>query len=79
MEPEYTREQGLYLAFIYYFTKVHGCPPEQADVARHFRVSGVAVHEMLLTMARAGLIERVPGESGTVRVRLDRETFPHLG
>jgi hypothetical protein len=31
VEPGYTATQGQYLAFIYYYTKLHGVPP--AEVA----------------------------------------------
>jgi len=34
----YTAKQGQYLAFIYYYTKIHGTPPAEADVRRFFRV-----------------------------------------
>jgi hypothetical protein len=27
----YTPKQGQYLAFIYYYTKIHGRPPAEAD------------------------------------------------
>ena len=28
----YTETQGQYLAFIYYYTKIHGIPPAEADM-----------------------------------------------
>jgi hypothetical protein len=35
--PLYTPKQGQYLAFIYYFTKIHGEAPSEAEMQRHFR------------------------------------------
>jgi len=35
----YTAKQGQYLAFIYYYTKIHGQPPAEADLQRYFKVS----------------------------------------
>ena len=35
----FTPKQGQYLAFIYYYTKIHGMPPAEADVRRSFRVT----------------------------------------
>src|SRR5262245_59114101 len=46
MAADYTPRQGQYLAFIYYYTKLHGVPPAEADIQRYFRVSAPAVHEM---------------------------------
>ena len=39
MERAYTATQGQYLAFIYYYTKLHGVPPAEADMQRYFKVS----------------------------------------
>ena len=35
----FTAKQGQYLAFIYYYTKIHGMPPAEADFRRFFRVT----------------------------------------
>ncbi len=37
MEPRYTVKQGQYLAFIYYYTKIHGCSPSEADLRSYVR------------------------------------------
>ena len=39
MSPDrkYTQKQGQYLAFIYYYTKIHGVPPAEAEMKRGFR------------------------------------------
>ena len=39
VELTYTATQGQYLAFIYYYTKIHGVPPAEADMQRYFKVS----------------------------------------
>jgi Mn-dependent DtxR family transcriptional regulator len=52
MAAVYTPKQGQYLAFIYYYTKIHGVPPAEADMQRYFRVSAPAVHEMVKTLDR---------------------------
>ncbi len=38
-EPAYTETQGQYLAFIYYYTKIDGVPPAEADMQCYFKVS----------------------------------------
>jgi len=78
MKGKYTPRQGEYLAFIYYYTKIHGCAPSEADMERYFRVSWSSVHQMILTMEERGLIMRTPGEARSIRVLLLREELPDL-
>lgn len=79
MTPEkYTAKQGQYLAFIYYYTKVNGIPPAEADIQRYFRVSPPSVHQMILTLEKLRLISRVPGRPRSIQVLLSREDLPEL-
>ncbi len=77
-QGSYTAKQGQYLAFIYYYTKIHGCSPSEADMQRYFRVSPPAVHQMVLTLEVQGFIERTPGLGRSVRLLLPREKLPDL-
>jgi hypothetical protein len=36
MKARFTEKQGQYLAFMYYYTKVNGQPPAEADMQRYF-------------------------------------------
>ena len=45
---------------------------------RHFRVSPPSVHQMVLTLERAGLIRRQPGVARTIEVLVDPECLPLL-
>ena len=47
--PKYTKRQGQYLAFIYYYIKLNGRAPAEADMQRHFLVSAPSVHQMIVT------------------------------
>src|ERR1700682_4977599 len=76
--PSFTPKQGQYLAFIYAYTLVLGRPPAEADLQRHFRVSPPSVHQMVLTLERAGLIRRQPREARTITVLLAPEVLPPL-
>jgi Mn-dependent DtxR family transcriptional regulator len=78
MAADYTPKQGQYLAFIYYYTKIHGVPPAEADMRRHFRVSPPAVHEMVKTLDRQGLIARESGKPRSIRLLLSRADLPDL-
>jgi len=76
--PPYTPKQGQYLAFIYYYTKLHGRPPAQADIQRYFGVTPPTVHQMILKLEELGLLERAPGQARSLRVRLPHEALPDL-
>ncbi len=78
MELGYTPRQGQYLAFIYYYTKIHGVPPAEADLQRYFRVTPPAVHEMVKTLERQGYIAREPGRPRSIRLLLSRAELPDL-
>src|SRR5206468_2891307 len=78
MKKAYTDKQGQYLAFIYYYSKVHGRPPAEAEMQQYFRVSPPSVHQMILTLETRGLIERTPGQARSIRLLISREELPDL-
>lgn len=77
-KARYTPKQGQYLSFIYYYTKIHGLPPSEADMQRYLRVSPPAVHQMILNLQARGLIERVPRAPRSVRLTVPRSDLPDL-
>ncbi|MCA1837946.1 MAG: MarR family transcriptional regulator [Actinobacteria bacterium] len=77
MRP-FTAKQGQYLAFIYYYTKIHLVPPAEADFQRYFRVTPPVVHQMIKTLHARRLIERQPGKAPTLKLRLTRAQLPDL-
>lgn len=74
----FTARQGQCLAFIYYFTKIHGVSPAEAEFQKFFKVSPAAVHEMILGLERRGLIERTVGQARSIRLRVARANLPDL-
>ena len=74
----YTPKQGQYLAFIYYYTKIHRRPPAQTDIQRYFKVTPPTVHQMVVKLEALGLIERTPRQARSIRVLLPREELPDL-
>ena len=74
----FTDKQGQYLAFIDAYIRVNGRPPAEADMQRHFRVSPPSVHQMVLTLERAGLIRRMPGLARSIEVLVDSKALPVL-
>jgi repressor LexA len=74
----YTRLQGQYLAFIYYYTKLHRRSPAEADLQAYFRVSPPAVHDVLRTLQRRRFIARTPAAPRSIRILLPPEQIPDL-
>lgn len=77
-KARFTAKQGQYLAFIHYYAKIHRVPPSEADFQHFFRVSPPAVHSMILTLERLGLIERMPGKARSIHVRIPTTDLPEL-
>ena len=78
VEPTYTPTQGQYLAFIYYYTKIHGVAPAEADLQRYFQTSPPAIHQRIVTLEKRGFIGRVPGKARSIALRLTRAQLPDL-
>ena len=77
-QPSFTDTQGQYLAFIDAYSRVHGQPPAEAGMQRHFQVRPPSVHQMMLTLERAGLIRRQPGLAHSIEVLVSPECLPLL-
>ena len=78
MQKSFTAKQGQYLAFIYYYSKIHGTPPAEADFQRFFRVTPPVVHQMIKTLHARGFIDREPGKVRSIKLRLTRAELPDL-
>lgn len=76
--PHYTRLQGQYLAFIYYYTKINGRAPAHADLQRYFRVSPPSVHRMLTHLEEKGLICKQPGTPRSLSLTIPVCQLPPL-
>lgn len=74
----YTAKQGQYLAYIFYYTKIHGVAPAESDMQNYFKVSPPSIHQMVLTLEANGFIERVPGKGRSIRLLIPREDLPDL-
>jgi Mn-dependent DtxR family transcriptional regulator len=74
----YTEKQGQYLAFIYYYAKIHGHSPSEAEMQAYFGVTPPTVHQMVLSLERNGLIARTAGQARSIRLLLPRIELPDL-
>lgn len=77
-KPGFTPIQGQYLAFIDAYTRVNLKPPAEADIQRRFGVTPPSVHQMILTLERAGLIRRQPGVPRSIEVLVPPQQLPVL-
>ena len=76
--PPFTAKQGQYLAFIHNYTKIHRSPPAESDLQYYFSVSPPAIHDMIRTLERNGLIEKQPGQARSIRLLVAPEYLPRL-
>ncbi|HWG07212.1 MAG TPA: MarR family transcriptional regulator, partial [Beijerinckiaceae bacterium] len=74
----FTQTQGQYMAFIYAYSRIFKRPPAEADMQRHFQVTAPSVHQMVLTLEKAGLIKREPGAARSIQLLIAPEALPIL-
>ena len=73
-----TPKQGQYLAFIHLYSRLHRRAPAEADMQEYFRVSPPSVHQMVLTLERAGFIKRQPRTPRSIELLVDPQDLPEL-
>ena len=74
----FTPKQGQYLAYIRLYTRLHRRPPAGTDMQQYFRVSPPSVHQMVLTLERAGFISRQPRVARSIELLVHRKHLPEL-
>lgn len=75
---QFTEKQGQYLAFIHTYVLLNRQAPAEADFQRFFLVTPPAVHQMIVTLERNGLISRVPGQARSIHLLVPAENLPPL-
>lgn len=78
MKAQFTHKQGQYLAYIFYYSKLNGRAPAEADMQRYFRVTPPTVHQMVLALEARRFIERVPGQARSIRLLIPEAKLPRL-
>ena len=74
----FTAKQGQYLAYIHLYTRLHRRPPAETDMREYFRVSPPSVHQMVLTLERAGFIRRLPRTARSIELLIEPTQLPDL-
>ena len=73
-----TPKEGRYLAYIYYYTKLHRQAPAERDMQQYFQLTPPAVHDMIVKLEKRGFISREPGKPRSIRLLLTRDQLPDL-
>jgi LexA DNA binding domain len=74
----FTPKQGQYLAYIHLYTRLHRWPPAEADIQQYFQVTPPSVHQMVVTLQRAGFIKRQPRVARSIELLVDPKHLPEL-
>jgi DNA-binding MarR family transcriptional regulator len=74
----FTPKQDNYLAFINAYTRVHRRAPAEHEIQRYFGVTPPSVHQMILTLERAGFIRRQPGVPRSIEILVAPQDLPVL-
>jgi DNA-binding MarR family transcriptional regulator len=74
----FTPKQGQYLAYIYLYTRLHRRPPAETDIQEYFRVTPPSVHQMIVTLERAGFIRKQPRAARSIELLVDPKLLPDL-
>lgn len=74
----FTPKQGQYLAYIHLYTRLHRRPPAETDIQEYFRVTPPAVHQMIMTLERVGLIRKQPRTARSIELLVDPKLLPEL-
>ena len=77
-EKIFMPKQGQYLAFIHLYMRLHRRPPAESDMQEYFRVRPPSVHQMVLTLERAGFIRRQSSTPRSIELLVDPKHLPEL-
>lgn len=73
---DFTPTQGLYLAFIHAYLKLHGYPPAESDIAAALCVSPPSVNQMVKSLEKKGLLLRHPGQPRSLQLLVPEDEIP---
>ncbi|TXB65524.1 LexA family protein [Phaeodactylibacter luteus] len=75
---KYTKKQGQYLSFIYYYRKLNNESPAHSDFQKYFVTNPANVNDMLKTLEIKGFIKREAGKARSIELLLKRKELPDL-
>ena len=75
---KYTKKQGQYLSYMYYYRKLNKQSPAHADFQKYFNTNPASVNNMLKILERKKFIEREAGKARSIKLLIEREYLPEL-
>lgn len=78
MNGKFTKKQGQYLVFIYYYEKLNKQPPAFSDFEKYFESSSATVNSMIKNLDKRGFIKKQKGQPRSIELLLEREDLPEL-
>ena len=78
MKLEFTKKQGQYLAFVYYYQKLNKVAPAHIDFQRYFKSDPASVNDMLKRLEKKGLIKRLSGKARSIELLIKMHELPEL-
>ena len=78
MPTNFTKKQGQYLVFIYYYQKLNKIAPAHADFQKYFAANPASVNDMLKTLERKGFISKERGKARSIKLLVAKEDLPEL-
>lgn len=78
MELNFTKKQGQYLAFIYYYQKLNRKAPSHVDFEDYFKSYPASVNSMLITLEKKGYISKEKGKVRSIKLLLKKDQLPEL-
>ena len=78
MKKEYTKKQGQYLSFIYYYRKLNKIAPAYMDFQKYFESNPANVNTMIKTLETKGFLRKEKGKARSIELLLRRDELPDL-
>lgn len=78
MNQGFTKKQGQYLSFIYYYKRLNKQSPAYADFERYFETSPASVNSMIKKLEEMGLLSKESGKARSIELLLSRDQIPDL-
>ena len=78
MELKYTKLQGQYLTFIYYYQKLNKQATAHLDFQKYFNTNPASVNDMLKTLESKSFIKREQGKARSITLLLTKDDLPEL-
>ena len=78
MPTNFTKKQGQYLVFIYYYQKLNKIAPAHADFKKYFDSNPASVNDMLKTLERKDFISREKGKARSIQLLITKKDLPEL-